>query len=434
MRVTHAAAHCRRALLAFQALLLARDALGEPLLDVMYLKYGNEPIDTNPVFNPMISMYKATLDWKMKFFAVEAKPVGRAIIDNIHLCRHDGDCLKEDQRVVPMDFSKKIQVEPGGKILYMFDVLLEGIVKSYTLIVRRLEGSETTIRRMFIQGVTLWPDFHPNTFYYRALMEVEMEMVQMELHLADSGQTVFADADYPVPLNEHDNITELQNSHPGNTRSPPQRLRRRMREEAFGEFQYPNKYFDFPVPLESTRIVHFKVISADGGHYGYYQLETGRGKCPTSEPLFDIDVLKCVKFCNAGFYGDYEASRCKRCQESCVNCLSLPVCVQCAKPNRRFYYELDNVTQSCVAKERALWVQHPQHVIALAIGACSCLVFCCGLCAFCQLAGQDKKDKRNGGLGARAPGGRQERGGQQPYGGYAAVDNDDYEEDTYRGF
>jgi len=409
------------------ALLLTRCVWAEPLLQVMYLKYANQPIDTTPVFNPMISMYKATLDWKMKFFAVEAKPMAPAIIDNIRLCRHDADCQKEDQRVVPMDFSKKIQVEPGGKVLYMFDVLLQGIVKSYTLIVNRLEGSETTIRHVILQGVTIKPAFHRNTYSYRALMGVTMEMVQMELHLSDSGQTVFAQADYPMPLSDHANITELQNSHPGNTRSPPQRLRR-MREEAFGEFQYPNKYLDFPVPLESSRTVHFKIMSADGGHKGFYQLEVARGKCPTSEPLFDVEASKCVKFCNVGFYADFEAFRCKRCQESCVNCLTLKRCVQCSKPNRRLYYVLDNVTLTCLTRQRALWVQHPQHVIALAIAATSILVFCCGLCAFCQLAGRAKGERGgvgSGQLGGRAP--RRQRDtdsnghGPQPGGAYAPI-------------
>jgi hypothetical protein len=419
-------------------LLGSKSTIAEPLLQVMYLKYNSAPIDTKPVFNPMIAKYEATLDWKMEAFAVEAQPMTPAIIDNIHLCRVNADCQKEEQRVVPMDFSKKIRVEVGNRVLYKFDVLLQGVVKSYTLIVNRLEGSETTLRHLFLQGVTLDPEFKPEEYRYRALMEVTMELVQMEVLVADSGQTVFGEADYPVTLDPHSNITELQNGRPGNTRSPPQRLRR-MRGQAFGEFQYPNKYLNFPVPLETSRLIHFQVISADGGHKGEYQLEVARGKCPTSEPLFDVDASKCVKFCNKGFYAEFQesGSRCKRCHESCVNCLDLNTCVQCNKPTRRFYYVLDNATHSCRAVERAIWVQHPQHVIALAIAAVSVLVFSCGLCAFCYLATTVQKRRGAGEKAtrgyARAPP-NQER--HNLHGGfYAPVNLDDHDETgSYKNF
>jgi hypothetical protein len=392
---------------------------GEPLLEVMYLKYLNEPIDTTPVFNPMVPMYVATLDWKMKFFAVEAKPVAPAIIDNIHLCRDNADCLKEDQRVVPMDFSKKIPVEPGNMVKYMFDVLLQGVVKSYTLDVKRLEGSETTVRNIFALGVTLSPAFDENMREYSILMDVTMEMVRFEIHLLDSGQTVFAEADYPSPLDDHDSITELKNEHPGNFRSPPMR---RMREEAFGEFQYPNKYLDFPVPLEHTRVIHIKVMSADAGHNGIYTLKIARGRCPTSEPLFDGEISKCVKFCNVGFYADFGAGRCKRCQESCVNCLSLRECVQCKKPDRTFYYVKQNATGECLRMERALWVQHPEQVVAIIVAFLALCVFCCGMCAFLRLAFREKKPR--GINGQRQTHGTRNSGGN----GYAytPVETNDY--------
>jgi len=71
-------------------------------------------------------------------------------------------------------------------------------------------------------------------------------------------------------------------------------------------------------------------------------------------------------------------------------------------------------------------------VIALAIASSSLLIFCCGLCPFCQLASRSK-EKRGGGLAGRSPQ-KQERGSRvAPGGGYLPVDMDDYEDGSYRG-
>eukprot|EP00747_Dinoflagellata_sp_TGD_P167799 gnl/TRDRNA2_/TRDRNA2_192919_c0_seq1.p1 gnl/TRDRNA2_/TRDRNA2_192919_c0~~gnl/TRDRNA2_/TRDRNA2_192919_c0_seq1.p1 ORF type:complete len:452 (+),score=78.25 gnl/TRDRNA2_/TRDRNA2_192919_c0_seq1:86-1441(+) len=419
---------------------------GEPLLDIMYLKYGQQAIDTVPVFNPMVSEYKATLDWKMKYFAVEAKPVLPAMIDNIHLCPQNADCMKQDQPVVTMDFSKNILVQPGEKVLYMFDVLLQGVVKSYTLIVYRLEGSETTLRHLIIQGTTIYPKFRPEEHSYRCYLSVQDELMRAELHVLDGGQTIFSSAEEPTPLEETNNITQLHNTHPANTRAPP--TLRRLRAEAFGEFQYPNKYADFPVPLWNTRVVNFKVTSADGGHIGFYRLEVARAGCSKTAPLYDGETRSCVPFCNLGFYPDDEAHRCKRCDESCVNCLSLYKCIQCRKTDRQNIYVLDNSTGTCHAVPRPLWEQHPEQVGALALGAFCSLFFLFGLCAFRRAA------ESSGSSAVYPPGvakaiasqpnapgayGRADRdqeearllkGSSRPYnGGYAPIINEEY--DTY---
>ena len=132
----------------------------EPQLDVMYLKYKEQPIDTTPVFNQMDVMYNATLDFKMGFFAVQATPLGSAIITNIYLCPNL-DCLHHETPRAIIDFSQNIVLDPGEKTLYKFDVELHGRSRTYTINVNRLLGTETNLRHVVVEGNTLYPKFSP---------------------------------------------------------------------------------------------------------------------------------------------------------------------------------------------------------------------------------------------------------------------------------
>eukprot|EP00931_Biecheleriopsis_adriatica_P070428 TRINITY_DN44198_c0_g1_i1.p1 TRINITY_DN44198_c0_g1~~TRINITY_DN44198_c0_g1_i1.p1 ORF type:complete len:474 (+),score=95.63 TRINITY_DN44198_c0_g1_i1:55-1476(+) len=380
-------------------------AAPEPLLDVMYLKYKQQPIDTTPVFNSMVVQYQATLDWKMKFFSVQASPLGDAFIENIHLCPVEADCLKQDQTVVTMDFSRNILVEPGSTILYKFDVLLQGQVRSYSIMVHRLNGTETAIRHMIVQGSSMYPDFTSNGFNYRCFLDVGMEMALLELHLQDAGQTILAQADAPSPIGPNDNITTLVNVHPGHLRSPPLR---RLREEAYGEFQYPNKYLQFPVPMGEKRMLNLKVVSADGGHFGFYSLELGRDTCSKGAPLFDVVSGKCVRFCNTGYWPDYQANRCKRCPDLCDSCLSGHRCVACPSPSSARVYELDNVTGTCVARDRSIWERNPERAASIALAAGGLAIFACGLAAFHMTPAKKARKKAADGKRPRATGSAEE--------------------------
>lgn len=385
----------------------------QPLLDVMYLRCADETIDTTPVFNPEISEYKSTLDWKMQFFSVQAQPRGQAVIDNIHLCPQHADCEQQDQQIVKMDFSKNILIEPGNEVMYKFDVLLKGVVRSYTLIVNRLDGTETYIRELIMQSGTLHPPWSSYVYQYRSLLPVEMEVAQTELHLLDSGQTVLVSVEEPISLTDLDNITMLKNDRPGATRSPPTRLRlrRRLREEPYGEFQYPNVYADFSVPLGSRRMVHVEVLSADVGHRNSYILELARPKCPVSAPVFDADASLCVRFCNTGFYADERAGRCKTCHESCLSCLGISTCTTCPSGNGELLV-VDNSTGLCVSAESHVWEAHREFAVAALLVAASTSIFVCGLCAFyCQprersmrLIEQSSREPRRGSRVGSIPG------------------------------
>lgn len=359
----------------------------EPMLEAMFLKYKQQPIDTTPVFHPDRRFYTARLDWKMQFFSVQALPVAPGVIDNIHICPRDADCSKQDQVIVTMDFTRNIMVPPGARVRHRFDVLLEGVTRTYTLIVHRLTGSETDIRHMVVEGATLYPDFHPKETSFCCFLPVNMEFASFELHLRDSGQTILSAAEVPVKIDkEGSNITSLRNRHPGQFRATPMRLRlrRRLRERDYGEFQYPNKYFQFPVPLATKRAVNFKVISSDGAHFGFYRVVFAREACDTRTPLFDASAGRCVSFCNMGFWADFEAKRCKRCRPDCLGCLSFQRCVKCPLPNRLQEFTLDNKTGSCKAQLRQPWEQHPQYALALALAALGTAIFFCGLVAFCM--------------------------------------------------
>lgn len=352
----------------------------DPLLRMMYLKYRDSPIDTTPFFNPTVFAYTATMDWKMKYFQMMAVPVAPGIIDNVHLCPQNADCLTQDQRVATMDFEKPILVRPGEKVLFMFDVLLAGMVKTYSVVVNRLEGLETTLADIVIHGATLYPTFAPAVPTYQVSLDVHYEFAHIELHVVDGGQNLFATAEEPLALQPTDNITYLKNDNPGVTAAPP--TRRRLTELAFGEFQYPVKPLHFPVPLTSKRLIDIKVTSADGGHFGYYSVTVARKGCHKTLPFYDAQRLECVKFCNTGYYQDIDSGQCKACQESCVNCLSYDNCVQCADETRLFKYVLANATGSCNAIKKPFYMQHPQETLALGSATVALCVFLTGLYSF----------------------------------------------------
>lgn len=400
----------------------------------MYIKYANEPVDTEPSFSSDVVKYEATMDWKMKFFSVQAQPVPPAVIENIVLCRQDADCTKEEQSIVVIDFSRSINMMPGSKVRFRFDVIRHGEVKTFTIVIRRLQGSETNLRTLIGRGLTLWPvgksdeagspGFKPNVTLYQCLMDVTLEIVMLELHLQDSGQTVVASASPSVLLEKNNHFTLLKNSNPGHFKAPPLRRltlgdgfgggdsssaaaaevaasveagdgaaantevgdarerRRLMNSGVVGEFQYPNRYVNFPVPLTSQREIYLKVISADGGHHLFYSLKVARSSCPPSSPLFDVGAAQCVRFCNSGFFGDTEAKRCKRCQDSCFSCLASHRCTTCPKATRELAFELDNVTGTCEPRQRSMLQEHPQKTLALLFTGVSVFIFLCGLCGF----------------------------------------------------
>mmetsp|Transcript_19639 Transcript_19639/g.40634 ORF Transcript_19639/g.40634 Transcript_19639/m.40634 type:complete len:426 (-) Transcript_19639:85-1362(-) len=352
--------------------------MSEPELDVMYLKYKEQPIDTTPVFNPNDVMYNATLDYKMHFFAVQATPLGEAIITNIYLCPNL-DCLHYQTPRAIIDFSEKVVLDRGEKTLYKFDVELHGRSRTYTINVNRLHGTETNLRHLIVAGHTVHPKFSPNHHgMYRCFLDVSTELAMLELHLQDQGQTVVAEAEPPVP---DDNVTGLDkwrdNSKPEPLRSTPIR---RLREEAYGEFQYPNKYLQFPVPMGMKRKIRLMVLSSDGNHRGYYSMDLARQGCVEGLPLFDVRTRSCVRFCDVGYWPDYQAHRCKRCPDLCVSCVSAQKCVLCPKPTTEEQYKL-NSEGRCVPHTRPFW-QHSERALSMALATIATLIFCCGLLAF----------------------------------------------------
>ena len=70
------------------------------------------------------------------------------------------------------------------------------------------------------------------------------------------------------------------------------------------------------------RKIRFKVISSDGGHFGYYKLDLARQACNTELPLFDVRLGRCVRFCDVGYWPDPKG-RCSCTETSPVGFLLL---------------------------------------------------------------------------------------------------------------
>ncbi|CAE8668409.1 unnamed protein product [Polarella glacialis] len=132
-------------------------------------------------------------------------------------------------------------------------------------------------------------------------------------------------------------------------------------------------------------------------------MELARDSCGTSEPLFDVVSGACVRFCNMGYWADFEARRCKRCPDQCISCLSAHRCVRCPQATVLERFVLDNVSGSCIAREKTLWERNPQRTMSTALAALCFTVFLCGLCAFNIVASQGRKPQsKKGSVAAHA--------------------------------
>lgn len=151
--------------------------------------------------------------------------------------------------------------------------------------------------------------------------------------------------------------------------------------------------FEFPVPMGTNRKLRFKVVSSDGGHFGFYQLDLTRQECNTEMPFFDVCSGRCVRFCNLGYWADFAQSRCKRCPDLCVSCVSGQKCLSCRHPTVEVDYLLDPETGRCTAKLRPFWQKKPSRQAKhFDCPALPVLLFLCGLLA-CAVARRAKRRK-----------------------------------------
>lgn len=133
--------------------------------------------------------------------------------------------------------------------------------------------------------------------------------------------------------------------------------------------------------MGTNRKLRFKVVSSDGGHFGFYQLDLTRQECNTEMPFFDVCSGRCVRFCNLGYWADFAQSRCKRCPDLCVSCVSGQKCLSCRHPTVEVDYLLDPETGRCTAKLRPFWQKKSQAAkqnisIALRCRCCCSSVAC----------------------------------------------------------
>eukprot|EP00438_Fugacium_kawagutii_P034062 Skav232737 [mRNA] locus=scaffold1843:177728:178246:- [translate_table: standard] len=169
--------------------------------------------------------------------------------------------------------------------------------------------------------------------------------------------------------------------------------------------------------MGTKRKVRFKVVSADGGHFGYYQLDLARQECSTEMPLFDVRAGRCVRFCNLGYWADFPQSRCKRCPELCVSCVSSQKCLSCHRATNDMQYVLDPLTGQCLAKLRPFWQKNAEQAISIGLATCALLLFLCGLLAFALARRRQEAESRQAKARSRAVPGKAT--------GYSQLPNED---------
>jgi len=269
---------------------------------------GNaQPIDVYPV-NGTPRSYKAVMDYGMQGFNIEAFAVPR------HTCKV-GLMTKSTTMVDP---GASVNAEVVVKAVRDEDGNIGGDTASYSVHVRRLQGSETEVQALDIAHAYLVPSWDPFVKNYSVSLDVHEDVVRFTFQRRDNGQAVSLASEPESPgggggrrLSEVDPIWD--------DLGPP-----------IGEVQHSPSTLLTTLDVGHERTITLVVHSADQSKVGKYEFFVRRPFCPQERRFFDGQKRICTDVCNQGFFGSHATGRCSAClQPHCVACESGAACSLC---------------------------------------------------------------------------------------------------------
>lgn len=337
---------------------------GQCRLTSLCLRSGNQPIDLKPCFAPDIYHYDATLDFAMDSVSADVVPAPGSVTDGVPI--------------------HAIPVQRGGVHQLIIYAKSPGCHQAYTVKVKRLNGSETEVSTLRIDGAILQPDFWHTVREYTAQLPLDQELVRIMYVLQDNGQKVRCRSmPQLVGGNSRSNNASQHETRVKVPKDISVASHHHRSLLAFGETQRPTRYQAFPIDVGCQRTVVLTVESADplGPDTGVYTVDVTRAACSLAKPLYDTESQTCVINCPARHYPNLLASRCSECNTNCAVCRSLAECDLCREDGLHRSYRMQP-DGSCIEVESDFRSEYYWWCISL--GIVMGLLLCLGLVQFCQ--------------------------------------------------
>jgi len=359
------------------------------------LRFGNQPVDVVPAFAPETSKYVATLDFAMDAFSVDAVASSGCAVDNL------------PNQAIPVDPGRRSYLTISAK-----DPKTNRREK-YFFEVSRLQGSETEVQSLHIDGAELEPPFDPMVRSYTAKLPVDHDFLSVRYILRDARQSVRCVADPQevpgrqgqVPQSTTPTTAPFSVQHAEGP-SPSRNLRRRPgaqgkntssssfssssssssstrgREQSekrrLQEAQYIERSQSFLLDVAALRQVTLSVQSADPtqARVGTYMVSVHRTSCTLARPFYDAVSQRCVINCPAAFYPNVASHRCSECNTNCAVCSSLFQCQLCKEDTVENSYIIQP-DGSCLRVPDTIWDTYRWWCVGF---ACFLALLCCLCC------------------------------------------------------
>jgi len=390
---------------------------GVPRLQYLSIRSGDRPIDLSPPFSPGHFVYKATLDFFLGTFAVDAGGANGMEILAI-------EALQTGFNILPGD---------SHQVMVGVQSIKNKAKMQYTVVVTRLSGLDVKIKALTIPGVALSPAFNPSRTDYFVRVPAEQDHLNVQFVPWDSGQAftvaaanVFLQAPPTLPPRTTTPAQPTGNSgrllqqiptvsiDSGNHELPApandnERLLSNTSRRVFGagrqltaasnlagEMQFSVMERRFPIEVGSSRLLTILVRPANGDPSlsRTYSIKSIRASCPSHRPYYAPDLHACAMTCNEGYFpAALPTSRCEVCSEHCLKCSAWDVCQICEPSVWRLLYFVRPVAGYCQV------VQVPWQPILLGLAGCLVCtsIFCC-LCCCENCFGGGQRKKVSGGI------------------------------------
>mmetsp|Transcript_76209 Transcript_76209/g.150728 ORF Transcript_76209/g.150728 Transcript_76209/m.150728 type:complete len:415 (-) Transcript_76209:3-1247(-) len=353
----------------------------------LQLRFHNQPVDLTPSFDPDRHQYKATLDTSMDSFSVDAAPLGSAQLVGVPV------------NAVPIEGGHKHELTVHTTGRYCEQI-------SYTVEVKRLDGSQTELKALRVEDGVLQPPFWPGVRKYQVVLNMQQDLIRLMYVLVDSQQKIRCTAG-PQELPKS---AEAHSSDGNNHQSVPPgdslMVSSRGSERAFtgtGEVQRMEHQQIFPIDVGHRRTLTITVETANPvlANVGVYVVEVTRADCDLAKPFFNTLSSSCVNNCPEGHYQNHAAKRCSACGANCAICKGPLRCELCREDTLHRAYRLlpDGKCFELVSsfEEKYYWWCVSAGIFA-ALLVCLCFVqLCVCLCDRDQYEAPVRKDSLPGG-------------------------------------
>jgi len=341
--------------LAHVALLRSVQGAAEaPQLRYLAVRCNDRPVALLPAFHPTHDVYRAELEFAEPGFAIDAVPAEGSEFANAD------------------EFSSTKLVEPGGEVRNNLDVRTShgSGLTTYSVQIMRHSGEEVLLRDLTFPGVDeSQPSFTPHNGNYTVLMPAELDRLEVNLQLWDSGQSLEVTAHSGLkeprwtfttaaPYWDPSFMEKLSRPEASNGESLKPRTQvvakdalnnKGRRLLLSGETQLISVQRFFPVEVNGSRLVQIRVFPANRNTTlnRMYHIHAFRQPCPPQRPFYAPDVRLCAMTCNDGYFPRHASSRCEACPEHCARCSSYERCEVCKPSQWQTLYFLQHVGGQC---------------------------------------------------------------------------------------